>query len=240
MRNFFLQKFLLVAALLFSALPTLADTTDDEQALTQYFYHHLLDMNPSLPDLSAIAWTDVSSAQEMVWRAWQQANAQLVEDGLPTLAPLTNEDYNRWILPEDLEPSAIMPFYFGYKGEASERPETGYPMYIFLHGSGEKDEEAVRWWAVTGPIGITRPDAESLCRLNLAFELSGGASVTVETEYDGDGRFEKSVTLTAERPKSVTLPILPRRAHYLRLRLSGEGDARLYSLAAVTEEGSDR
>ena len=31
--------------------------------------------------------------------------------------------------------------YFGYKGEASDRPETGYPMYIFLHGSGEKDEE---------------------------------------------------------------------------------------------------
>lgn len=107
-------------------------------------------------------------------------------------------------------------------------------------GSGEKDEAPVRWWALTGPIGITRPDAESLCRLNLAFELSGGASLTVETEYDGDGRFEKSVTLTAERPKSVTLPILPRRAHYLRLRLSGEGDARLYSLAAVTEEGSDR
>ena len=141
MRNLFLLKFLLVVALLCPTLPTLADTTDDEQALTQYFYHHLLDMNPSLPDLSTIDWTDVSSAQEMVWRAWQQANAQLVEDGLPTLAPLTNEDYNRWILPEDLEPSAIMPFYFGYKGEASERPETGYPMYIFLHGSGDKDEE---------------------------------------------------------------------------------------------------
>ena len=97
MRNLFLLKFLLVVALLCPTLPTLADTTDDEQALTQYFYHHLLDMNPSLPDLSAIDWTDVSSAQEMVWRAWQQANAQLIEDGLPTLAPLTNEDYNRWI-----------------------------------------------------------------------------------------------------------------------------------------------
>ena len=51
MRNFFLQEFLLVAALLFPALPTLADTTNDEQALTQYFYHHLLDMNPTLPSL---------------------------------------------------------------------------------------------------------------------------------------------------------------------------------------------
>lgn len=140
-RNSILQQLLILLALVFTASPLQATTTDDETALTQYFYHHLLGMEPSLPELSAIDWADVSSTQEMVWRAWRQANAQMVEDGLPDLAPLTNEDYERWILPEELEPSAIMNFHFGYKGEAAQRPESGYPMYIFLHGSGDKDEE---------------------------------------------------------------------------------------------------
>lgn len=140
-RNSILQQLLILLALVFTASPLQAATTDDETALTQYFYHHLLGMEPSLPELSAIDWADVSSTQEMVWRAWQQANAKMVEDNLPDLAPLTNEDYNRWILPEELEPYAIMNFHFGYKGEAAQRPESGYPMYIFLHGSGDKDEE---------------------------------------------------------------------------------------------------
>lgn len=62
----------------------------------------------------------------------------------------------------------------------------------------------------------------------------------IEIEYDGDGRWERSFELLAGKMRRITLPILPRRAQYLRLRFSGEGQIRLYALAAVNEEGSDR
>jgi hypothetical protein len=32
----------------------------------------------------------------------------------------------------------MMPYYYGYKGE---KPENGYPLFLYLHGSGNKDNE---------------------------------------------------------------------------------------------------
>lgn len=107
-------------------------------------------------------------------------------------------------------------------------------------GSGTEDEEAIRWSAETGPIGLTSPDCSSLCRLELSLELPEESSMRIEIEYDGDGRWERSFELLAGKMRRITLPILPRRAQYLRLRFSGEGQIRLYALAAVNEEGSDR
>ena len=41
-------------------------------------------------------------------------------------------------LPDSLEPHATMPYYFGTKGN---RPENGYPFFLYLHGSGPKQQE---------------------------------------------------------------------------------------------------
>ena len=43
-----------------------------------------------------------------------------------------------WSLPESLEPNACMNFYLGVKGE---KPENGYPVFLYLHGSGPRDRE---------------------------------------------------------------------------------------------------
>lgn len=77
--------------------------------------------------------------RNMVWAVWCQANADcpspltLAEpDSLQQATPHT------WNLPASLEPNAVMPYYFGTKGA---KPEHGYPLFIYLHGSGPKEIE---------------------------------------------------------------------------------------------------
>ena len=43
-----------------------------------------------------------------------------------------------WTLPDSLEPNARMNFYLGVKGD---KPENGYPVFLYLHGSGPRDRE---------------------------------------------------------------------------------------------------
>lgn len=73
-----------------------------------------------------------------VWKLWEYANAGYKEELLPELQPLSSESVWSWSLPASLEPSAVMPFYWGSKGG---KPSEGYPLYLYLHGSGSKETE---------------------------------------------------------------------------------------------------
>ncbi len=73
-----------------------------------------------------------------VWKAWVQANQKLNGPGLPQLDSLSAAPRGQWVLPQQLEPNAQMPFYFGCKGNC---PEGGYPFFLYLHGSGPKERE---------------------------------------------------------------------------------------------------
>lgn len=52
--------------------------------------------------------------------------------------PLSADNVLTWELPDSLEPNARMNFYLGTKGE---RPEAGYPVFLYLHGSGPRARE---------------------------------------------------------------------------------------------------
>jgi len=96
---------------------------------------------------------DVSRMRDMVWREWKKANAAAVECKLAEPAPLSEAKAMEWPIPADLEPHAVMPYVFGYKGESAE-PR---PMYVFLHGSGPKDYE----WNAVRHIAADYNDAPS-------------------------------------------------------------------------------
>ncbi|EJW95282.1 hypothetical protein EVA_16608 [gut metagenome] len=80
----------------------------------------------------------VDERRKEVWQAWKRACA--VYDGvqLPPLDSLSKAPRSEWQLPDSLEPQAVMPFYFGAKGV---KPEAGYPFFLYLHGSGPKQQE---------------------------------------------------------------------------------------------------
>ena len=51
---------------------------------------------------------------------------------------LSRANITTWTLPDSLEPNARMNFYLGAKGE---KPKDGYPVFIYLHGSGPRENE---------------------------------------------------------------------------------------------------
>lgn len=51
---------------------------------------------------------------------------------------LSKGNHTAWTLPDSLEPNASMNFYLGVKGE---EPREGYPVFLYLHGSGPREAE---------------------------------------------------------------------------------------------------
>lgn len=87
----------------------------------------------------ALTADNLDAARAEVWRAWCEANRSESEAcRLPGLQPLTDSiTPAAWHIPPELEPDAVMPFYYGFKGE-SDAP---LPLFIYLHGSGPKAGE---------------------------------------------------------------------------------------------------
>lgn len=80
----------------------------------------------------------LSAARAKVWAKWVKEWRE--QDKLEAFhtSPLSEAARTSWVLPDSMEANAVMDFYSGVKGE---RPADGYPFYLYLHGSGPRDQE---------------------------------------------------------------------------------------------------
>ena len=109
------------------------------QEMAAYFAQRIAQPSVVLPAQGAsLSPDELASARDRVWTAWQEANARLDEPKLPNLLPLTADTKGALVLPDSLEPAATMDYYWGSKGE---QPAAGWPIYIYLHGSGPRERE---------------------------------------------------------------------------------------------------
>lgn len=108
-----------------------------------------------------------------------------------------------------------------------------------VFGGGTKDTKPVEWMAETGVIGVDSPDKKYLSRLTVRMWLDIGTQVYFFAQYDSGGEWEHLFTMTGNSLRSFAVPIRPKRCDHLRIRIVGEGDAKIYSIAKVIEEGSD-
>ena len=107
--------------------------------VTSFFSAYLSGKEKVCEDKATLKLSDVKKMQNIVWEAWKDANNNFTEEKLIDLEKLDNTKSGKWTLPAELEPNAIMPYYWGFKGETI--PENGYPLYLYTHGSGHKDAE---------------------------------------------------------------------------------------------------
>jgi hypothetical protein len=63
--------------------------------------------------------------------------------------------------------------------------------------------------------------------------------VVLSIEYDSSGVWEAVSALTGHNLRTFTLPIRPKRCDHFKLRFEGEGDVKIFSIAKITEQGSD-
>ena len=119
---------------------------------------------------------------------------------------------------------------------------------LCVTGTGEPDEGKVEWQFVTGELGLKQnsgfatvvmPEEKYISKLQLRLSMEPGAELRVEIAYDGEEIWHKVASLRGGNLRSFTLPIRPRRCDWMRMRLSGKGMVRVYSLIRTMEGGSD-
>lgn len=118
-----------------------ACTDRESREATDYFEAYLTEESDCLPFTSDITLKpeQVAAASGKVWRAWTEAVRKFDDELLPPPGALAEADSMAWHLPAELEPDAVMPFYWGYKGDSVTAGPR--PLFLYLHGSGPKERE---------------------------------------------------------------------------------------------------
>ena len=108
-----------------------------------------------------------------------------------------------------------------------------------VNGDGEPEDKAVKWVAESGVWGTDSPDKKYISRIDVRMNLNVGTRVIFLAEYDSSGVWEHLFTMMGTSLKTFSVPVKPKRCDHLRLRIEGEGEAKIYSICRTIEQGSD-
>ncbi|MBP3372591.1 MAG: hypothetical protein J6L88_08720 [Clostridia bacterium] len=104
----------------------------------------------------------------------------------------------------------------------------------------ETQKEAfVPWVMQSAWIGLDDPMHKHVRRLMVQAQLFSGSQLQVSVRYDDDPLWQAVSIHAAPVFSALQIPIRPRRAQRMQLRITGYGDARIYSICKVTESGSE-
>ena len=110
---------------------------------------------------------------------------------------------------------------------------------VTINGTEGTLENKVEWFAETGVMHYEYTDHKYVSRYNLRLKMEKDARLQLFIEYDSSGIWEFSGEVRVHRIDSFVIPVRPRRCDHLRLKIVGEGDVRIFSMARVLESGSD-
>lgn len=108
-----------------------------------------------------------------------------------------------------------------------------------VFGSGTEESDPVEWAVETGVLATDSPDKKYISRLIIRMSLEIGSDVAFLAQYDSTGPWVPLASMTGTSLRSFSIPIRPKRCDHFRLRIVGEGDAKIFSITEVIEEGSD-
>lgn len=147
------------------ALPLMAQKTTPtwkekyQKEITTFFNHRLTDDTAAFRTTIRMKLKETTDMRKTVWQLWKKANESFEEEKLPALTPLSAQSASSWTLPKELEPEAVLNFYWGQKGtDETTAHESKLPLFLYLHGSGPKAQE----WATGLKICSRFDDAPSL------------------------------------------------------------------------------
>ncbi len=101
------------------------------------------------------------------------------------------------------------------------------------------EEETIPWKAETGDLDMMAMFKKHLRKIQVRYALSEGAEMTVSVSTDG-GPFKTYFVRTgAKQVKAETFNIIPKRCDHMRIRLSGQGEVKLFNLYYTVDAGSE-
>lgn len=141
---------------------------------------------------------------------------------------------NLWHREDDLKVDE-----FASLGDEMYYLDTAHNIIGTIYGSGTTDTNRVKWMTESGILGVDAVSKKYISQINLRMSLDIGSSVQFYIQYDSMGEWEHVCTYSTTSLRSFNVPIRPKRCDHFRLRMYGEGDAKIFSLAKVLEAGSD-
>lgn len=108
-----------------------------------------------------------------------------------------------------------------------------------VKGSGTLDTSKIVWEAVTGVLGTDSPDKKYISRIDVRINLAIGSRVSFFVQYDSSVEWKQLYSMEGTTLKTFAVPIRPHRCDHLRLKIVGEGEAKIYSICKTIEQGSD-
>ncbi len=159
---------------------------------------------------------------------------------------LVDSDYNMGVINNEKIYSKYFPMQDSMgKNYFYPFPEDGYTSetesFVAIYPGdlmeGEMEED-FEWSFQTGDLGLDNPYNKYLKRINIRMQMDVGAKAKIEIEYDSSGEWEYVTEYYAKRKRSYEIPIAVRRADHVRLKISGWGDFKLFTIAKVVESGS--
>lgn len=114
-----------------------------EQDINTYFSNYLQGHEAGFGHNCKLKHKEIASTQKQIWDLWRKQVLLHESEKLIPIAPLSKENVGIWTLPEHLEKDAMMPFYWGtnHKNDKAEPALSKYPLFLYLHGSGDKNRE---------------------------------------------------------------------------------------------------
>jgi hypothetical protein len=104
---------------------------------------------------------------------------------------------------------------------------------------GYAETDGLYWEAEFGTFGYEYEMQKYLSRFNIRLQMSPGAIVHMWIQYDSDGVWHEQGELKAINTTSIMIPVIPRRCDHCKVKLTGMGHARVFSIARVLEMGGD-
>ena len=95
------------------------------------------------------------------------------------------------------------------------------------------------WECETGNLGYSYPNNKYLSRFQFRIQLSEGAKASFYIQYNSDGVWHRKGEMTGKGIHTYLFPIIPVRCDHMKIKISGKGDMKLFSISKILEEGGD-
>ena len=103
-----------------------------------------------------------------------------------------------------------------------------------------ESSNGVPWSMETGDFSNGDPDKAGIGKLQVRLELDASAEATVQIQFDSSGTWQTCRSVSGgQEKKTVLIPIIPRRCDHYRLRISGTGGCKIYSIAMEFYQASE-
>lgn len=138
-----------------------------------------------------------------------------------------------------IEDDAEIPWMAAYQGQLVTATNTSDGGNIMSIGSDTTTDGKLKWSATFGVLGYAYERAKYLSRFNIRAKMDRDALMQFEIMYDSNGEWINMGTMHAKTTRTFMLPVIPRRCDHCQIRLSGEGNVSIFSIARVFTEGGN-